>query len=71
MYSQDPYALYHEEEEGEEEEEEEDADRYHNAAESMGLGSAGKNKREMLANGCKVQQVYLVFSFPNWSFFFS
>lgn len=45
MYSQDPYALYHEEEEGEEEEEEEDADRYHNAAESMGLGSAGKNKK--------------------------
>ncbi|KIR56375.1 hypothetical protein I315_01440 [Cryptococcus gattii Ru294] len=38
LYSQDPYALYHEEEE-------EDADRYHNAAESMGLGTASKNKK--------------------------
>lgn len=44
MYSQDPYALYHEQEE-EKEEEVEDADRYHNAAESMGLGSASKNKK--------------------------
>ncbi|KIR67818.1 hypothetical protein I314_02235 [Cryptococcus bacillisporus CA1873] len=41
LYSQDPYALYHEEEE----EDEEDADRYHNAAESMGLGTASKNKK--------------------------
>lgn len=40
LYSQDPYALYHGEEE-----DEEDADRYHNAAESMGLGTASKNKK--------------------------
>lgn len=38
LYSQDPYALYHEEEE-------EDSDRYHNAAESMGLGTVSKNKK--------------------------
>lgn len=40
LYSQDPYALYHEGEE-----DEEDADRYHNAAESMGLGTANKSKK--------------------------
>lgn len=44
LYSQDPYALYHEEEE----EDEEDADRYHDAAESMGLGTAGKDKKRYI-----------------------
>ncbi|WVQ86099.1 hypothetical protein IAT38_008267 [Cryptococcus sp. DSM 104549] len=47
MYSEDPYAMYHGGAAGgarDEEEDEDDGDRYHNAAESVGLGGSGKKK---------------------------